>query len=286
MFSELVGGARGFLRAHPRLKRAAKVGLARMGLLSVASHHFALMATAVARGEVAARHLRGAGIEIGAMHFPLAVPRGVKVRYVDRLSKQQAIQRYPQLDPSRVVEPDIVEDGFTLASVPGHSQDFVIANHVLEHSPNPLQALENWARVVRPGGVLYVTVPVAEMCFDRGRPETTIDHMVDDYRLCRDSCYEEFRARNRLHYEEWIRISTANAARDEGRTPTLMTPSDIAKEIDKLAQAAEEIHFHTFSPASFSALLRTFREVVDPGVEVAEIADLAIEVVGIVRRAA
>ena len=253
-----------------------------MGLLSVAGRRFAEITVAVARGEVAARHLRGAGIEIGAMHFPLSVPEGVKVKYVDRLSKQQAIQRYPELDPSRMVEPDIVGDGFTLAGVPERSQDFVIANHVLEHSPNPLQALENWARVVRPGGVLYVIVPVAELCFDRGRPETTIDHMIEDYRLCRDSRHEEFRARNRFHYKEWVQISAPNAARDEGRPPPPMT----AKEIDKLAQAAEEIHFHTFSPTSFAALLRAFREVVDPAVEIAEIADLGGEVVGIVRRGA
>jgi SAM-dependent methyltransferase len=284
MFSELARGAHGFLRAHPRLKSLARAGLAKMGLLSVAGRRFAEITVAVARGEIAARHLRGAGIEIGAMHFPLPVPRGVNVRYVDRLSKQEAIRRYPELDPSRMVEPDIVEDGFTLASVPERSQNFVIANHVLEHSPNPLRALENWTRVVRPGGVLYVTVPVAEMCFDRGRPETTIEHMIDDYKLCRDSLYEEFRAKNRSHYEEWVRISAPNAAHDEGRRPPPMTPGEIANEIDRLAQSAEEIHFHTFSPTSFAALLGSFREAIDPSVQVAETVDLGGEVVGILRR--
>ena len=63
-----------------------------------------------------------------------------------------------------------------------------------------------------------------------------------------------------------------------------MTPHDVANEIDRLAQSAEEIHFHTFSPTSFAALLGAFREVVDPTVRIVEIADLGGDVVGILGR--
>jgi SAM-dependent methyltransferase len=273
-----------FLNAHPRLKRFVRAGLARTGLLSVAVPYVCGLGVVERRKEVAARHLRGAGIEIGAMHFPLPVAEDVKVTYVDRISKQEAIRRYPGLDPSRMVTPGIIEDGFTLASVPERSQDFVIANHVLEHSPNPLQALRNWVRVLRPGGALYVTVPVAEKCFDRGRPETTVGHMVEDYRLCGESRFEEFRARNFAHYDEWVRISAPNVARDEGRTPPAMTPEEIAAEIRHLAQSEEEIHFHTFSPASFAELLGAFRKLVDPSVGIAEVVDVGGEVIAVLRK--
>lgn len=284
--NRLAREAYGFLRSHPRLKRLVRASLARTGLLTVAAPHVATVALAARRQNVATRYLRGTGLEIGAMHFPLSVPDGVQVRYVDRLSKEEAIRRYPELDQSRMVDPDIIEDGFTLVSVPPRSQDFVIANHVLEHSPNPLQALQNWARVLRPGGVLYVTVPVAETCFDRGRSQTTIDHLIEDYALCRESRLEEFRARNLQHYEEWVRVSLPNVAREEGREPRAMTPGDVAEEVQRLADSHEEIHFHTFSAASFEALLTAYARVVDPGVQTTEVVDLGGEVIGILRKKA
>lgn len=39
------------------------------------------------------------------------------------------------------------------------SVDRLIATHVLEHVSNPTQVLEEWARVVRPGGVISLILP-------------------------------------------------------------------------------------------------------------------------------
>src|SRR5215212_7552941 len=36
------------------------------------------------REDAARRYLRGSGVEVGALHLPLRVPRTVTVRYVDR----------------------------------------------------------------------------------------------------------------------------------------------------------------------------------------------------------
>jgi hypothetical protein len=41
--------------------------------------------------------LSGQGIELGALHQPLAVPAGVHVEYVDRLSVAELRQQYPEL---------------------------------------------------------------------------------------------------------------------------------------------------------------------------------------------
>jgi len=272
------------LRSHPRLKSLVKAVLHKTGLFSLVARGVSTAGIDVFRAEVAARHLRGSGLEIGAMHQPLPVPPGVNARYVDVISKPEALQRYPNLNPSRLVTPDIIEDGFTLSSVPERSQDFLVANHVLEHSPNPLQALQNWTRVFRPGGVLYVTVPVAEKCFDRGRLETTIDHMLEDYRLCHESRLDEFRARNRPHYEEWVRISGPNFAREEGREPPLRSADEIADEVEKLVQSQAEIHFHTFSRSSYEALLASFGKRFQPCMQIAEIVDLGGEVIGVLRK--
>ena len=50
-------------------------------------------------------------------------------------------------------------DGQRLEGVPDASFDFVYSSHCLEHLEDPVQALSNWLRVLRPGGHLIVTVP-------------------------------------------------------------------------------------------------------------------------------
>ena len=67
------------------------------------------------------------------------------------------------------LSPTIIDDGFELATIPPDSQDFVIANHLLEHAPNPLQTLLNWHRVLKKNGILFMTLPNGARNFDQGR---------------------------------------------------------------------------------------------------------------------
>ena len=50
------------------------------------------------------------------------------------------------------------QDG-TKLSYPDASFDRLIATHVLEHIPDPVSALREWDRVVRPGGLLSIVLP-------------------------------------------------------------------------------------------------------------------------------
>jgi hypothetical protein len=111
------------------------------------------------RETIARTYLRGEGIEIGALHRPLPVPKNARVKYVDRVSRRELANQYPELDPRQMVDVDIVSDGETLDSVADESQDFVIANHFLEHCQNPILAVENMLRVLRLEGIAYLAVP-------------------------------------------------------------------------------------------------------------------------------
>ena len=122
---------------------------------------------------LANRYLEGRGLEIGALHHPLPVPRSVQVRYVDRLSVADLRSHYPELASLPLVPLDLIDDGETLTMVPDGSQDFVIANHFLEHCEDPIKTLGTFFRVLRPGGILYLAVPEKHHTFDRDRPVTT-----------------------------------------------------------------------------------------------------------------
>ena len=95
------------------------------------------------RALLANEYVHGSGIEIGGLHHPTPVPRDARVRYVDRLSTEDLLKHYPERAGDSIIEVDIVDDGATLATVEAESQDFVIANHVIEHCPDPL-AVRRW----------------------------------------------------------------------------------------------------------------------------------------------
>lgn len=234
---------------------------------------------------LAKRHVKGSGIEIGAMHNPLRVPRGVSVQYVDYLSLEANRQRFSEIKYLRAVKPHLVEDGFILPSFEKSSVDFVIANHVLEHSNNLFKTLDRWAEVLLPGGILFFSVPLAERCFDRGRPITTVEHFVDDFELERAGNLGVFRDRTRQHYVEWLSISTPaimlEQGKDAGQQNTMVAP----KAADDLLAENADIHFHTFSVASFEELLKVFCEKIRPDFRVLEIAENGVEIIGVLKRA-
>jgi SAM-dependent methyltransferase len=50
-------------------------------------------------------------------------------------------------------------DATFMENVPDGKYDFLVSSHCLEHLASPTAALTNWARIIRPGGFLIVTVP-------------------------------------------------------------------------------------------------------------------------------
>lgn len=55
------------------------------------------------------------------------------------------------------------KDAQLLAEIGDNHYDFVVSSHCLEHMHEPYVALNNWIRVVKPGGYLVITVPDWEL---------------------------------------------------------------------------------------------------------------------------
>ncbi|HCV31742.1 MAG TPA: methyltransferase type 11 [Microcoleaceae bacterium UBA9251] len=188
------------------------------------------------RRDIAFQYLSGEGIEIGALHAPLEVPAGVKVHYVDRMSVSDLRKQYPELATVNLVEADIVDNGETLSSIADNSWDFVIANHMIEHCQNPIGTLENFLRVLKPGGLVYMGVPDKRHTFDIDRPLTSLDHLVRDY--------NEGPEWSKLgHYEEFIRLVD--------KSPE----EQVAARMQHLLDIDYSIHFHVWTAESFPELL-------------------------------
>lgn len=61
------------------------------------------------------------------------------------------------------------------------SYQFLISSNCLEHVANPLGALQEWIRVVQPGGLLLLVLPNKVSNFDHRRPVTRFEHLLDDH---------------------------------------------------------------------------------------------------------
>jgi SAM-dependent methyltransferase len=193
------------------------------------------------RRNLAARYLRGEGIEIGALHIPLPVPITARVRYVDRMSEAELRQQYPGLSDRRFVRVDIVDDGESLKTILDASQDFVIANHFLEHCRNPIGALRNMLRVLKEEGILYLCIPDKRYTFDIDRPVTPIEHLLRD-----DEEGPEWSKRQ--HFEEWARLVDK------------VPESEVAAKTAQLIETDYSIHYHVWTQAEILELLSTLQD--------------------------
>ncbi|MBN2676307.1 MAG: class I SAM-dependent methyltransferase [Alphaproteobacteria bacterium] len=74
-----------------------------------------------------------------------------------------------------------IHDATDLSTIKNESYDFLISSHVLEHIANPIKALYEWKRILRPNGSMVIILPHKEGTFDHLRPITSLDHMIEDY---------------------------------------------------------------------------------------------------------
>jgi SAM-dependent methyltransferase len=74
----------------------------------------------------------------------------------------------------------VVQEATALTAIPDRSYEFVLSSHALEHVANPVGALREWARVLRPGGALVLVLPDHRNTFDHRRRPTPVEHMLQD----------------------------------------------------------------------------------------------------------
>jgi len=92
------------------------------------------------------KYLRGKGVDIGGKPDPLILYR----------------EFFPLMESVKTWD---LEDGDAqkMASVPDETYDFVFSSHCLEHMHDPLEALQNWMRILKPGGYIVFAIPEEDL---------------------------------------------------------------------------------------------------------------------------
>lgn len=140
------------------------------------------------RVKLIAEHLdldNGVGLEIGPSHNPV-FPKssGINVEIIDHLDKNGLIEKYSthqDVDTSKIEDVDYVWDGRPLAKVIGKLAyyDWIIASHVIEHTPCLIAFLQDCAELLKEGGVLSLVIPDKRYCFDHLNERTSIGDILD-----------------------------------------------------------------------------------------------------------
>jgi len=74
-----------------------------------------------------------------------------------------------------------ISEGTNLNEIKDKTYDFILSCNNLEHIANPIKALSEWKRVIKPGGCVILILPRKESNFDHKRPITTFEHLKNDF---------------------------------------------------------------------------------------------------------
>ncbi|HMF83037.1 MAG TPA: hypothetical protein VKI01_07160 [Acidimicrobiia bacterium] len=204
--------------------------------------------------------LEGTGLEIGALHHPIVDRAEARVLYVDHADTAALREKYAEHQLSGdIVDVDVVWSDGRLARALGDRSpvDWVIASHVIEHSPNLVGWLDELADVMRDGAILSLAVPDKRYCFDIHRRETDPADVVGAWLA--DSRTPSLGT----VYEFYARITTVETTRAWAGAYDLDGTEDnveLGLEWARKAAASKDyfdVHCWTFTPSSFVATLST-----------------------------
>lgn len=140
------------------------------------------------RNEKILEHIskNGHGIEIGPSHAPIAPKKdGYQVDIIDHMSRENLLAKYKDhnINLDNIEEVDYVWNGQTYAELTGKSKhyDWIIASHVIEHTPDFIDFLINCDAILKDEGVLSLVIPDKRYCFDHFRPITGISSIIDKH---------------------------------------------------------------------------------------------------------
>ena len=79
------------------------------------------------------------------------------------------------------VEKQYILDATDLSGINSNKYDFLISSNCLEHIANPIKAIKEWERVVKPGAHLLILVPNNKFWLDINRNITKFNHILNDF---------------------------------------------------------------------------------------------------------
>ncbi len=192
------------------------------------------------------------GIEIGAStQNSFQLKRAINVDFSD---EQGGMWQDKGCEPATV---NIVALGDDLP-FRNATLDYVLSSHVIEHFFDPVKALKEWHRVVKPGGYIFIIAPHMDRTFDEFREPTPVAELID-------------RSTGKIRVSNYAKPLSAEAVRKTGIEPVepfiqfmpqrLFRNKAASKLDDGWAYYTEDDHHHwsVWRTADFVALVKQLK---------------------------
>ena len=136
----------------------------------------------------ALRHKRGVEIGGPSYIFTAILPIYSRIKSLDGVNYAKSTKWEGSISEGRTYKWfgrnlgfQYISECTELGVIDAASYEFLISSNCLEHTANPLKALHEWIRVIKPGGLILLVLPKKDNNFDNKRPVTEFSHLLNDY---------------------------------------------------------------------------------------------------------
>jgi SAM-dependent methyltransferase len=217
--------------------------------------------------------LDGYGLEIGPGYNPL-LPKseGFRVETVDYTDADGLRNKYngnPNVDIDRIEAVDhVVGKGKTLAEAVGKRRafDYIVASHVIEHTPDMVGFLQSCEELLTTSGVLVLAVPDKRHCFDVLQPLTSTGDVLQAH-LDERTMPTPGAVFDDLAYNA-VRGDDIGWGSSDGRNLRFVASLEAAANAYQSLRRFpiyRDVHVWRFVPSSFRLILRDLYEIGEIG---------------------
>ena len=183
------------------------------------------------------QYVRGSGFEIGAGAAPSHYEAITELTFIDKRDLSELETLFGGKVPYQVIDLETAQ-----SRTKSSPADFVIAHHVLEHTPNPIHTLIEWFSLLRAGGRFFLSIPSDSSIWEAERIPTPIEHIVDDFLFERNGDDYESKGHVLSFIDQWTAVdpdSVWYAKDDVGQF--------VAVSLSELQRSEHDLHWHTYT---------------------------------------
>jgi SAM-dependent methyltransferase len=203
-------------------------------------------------------------LEIGAFDYPTYPKDQANSYFLDWFSPEEHFTHHPSaLDRAKnAVAVDYVVKDKNFSNHISEKFNLVIANHVVEHIPDPIRWFHNISQLLDRNGYLFLAVPHKEYIFDKIRSLTSLREIIRGYDedLTSPTLYHVF---DHLYYYRPIRANNVWENRD---CQKLLETKPIPTAKIALKRARDKIEKHGYVDVhcnvfNYKSFLEIFKEL-------------------------
>uniref|UniRef100_A0A914PQ29 Methyltransferase type 11 domain-containing protein n=1 Tax=Panagrolaimus davidi TaxID=227884 RepID=A0A914PQ29_9BILA len=119
------------------------------------------------------------GIEIGgSLHNPFCL-NTINIDFTNESNGYKYEER--RLSGGKYLTIDVNASGDKLP-FKNETYDFVISSHAIEHFYDPIKTINEWFRVIKKNGYIFMIIPHKERTFDKYKNRTTLNELLERHK--------------------------------------------------------------------------------------------------------